>query len=265
MSEIAILAGLLLVAFVLAPVMTNRFFFDRSRIYLAGHQLSLLLLALAFFLNVRWLFLAWPLFCVFGFLLYLRRDFKSLFSVRGLAIGIPFVFSLISATWFTAGIFDLQLLGYNTTWSFYAAIHGSYIGWIFVGCLAFLAKRKSTDKIYLSGCYFAFLCFLLVAFGIDGTRYIKPVGVIGLSLITILLIGRYAFGLTKENRLSVNLASLSLVSVVLSMALALLNHFWADFPKMAYGVPVMVITHGILNSLLALPCFFLAINLEQRS
>ncbi len=151
---------------------------------------------------------------------------------------------------------DLHLLGYNRTWSFYAAIHGSFLGWMFVGCLAFLSKRIDSSKLYLSGCYLTFIFFLFVAFGIDGTPYIKPIGVIGFSFIVPLFIGLYAFSLTKENRISRYLAALSFCSIVVSMALALLNEFWVGAPRMAFGIPIMVGAHGFLNAIVTIPCFF---------
>jgi hypothetical protein len=264
MTEIFILSFFLFLAFALAPLVTNSFFINGSKIYSDSHKLAVIVLICGALLNLKHLILVWPLFCVFGFLLYLKNEYKCIVSAKGLATCIPFVFSLISSVWFVAGVFDLQLLGYSREWSFYAALHGSFIGWIFVGCLVFLSKRKNSSQIYLWGCYVSFLLFLFVAFGIDGVPYIKRIGVIGFSIITPFLIGHYALNLKKENKLSIAFATVSLFSIILSLALAVLNEFLPGFPKVAYGFPVMVITHGLMNACFAIPFFFFAIKTEEN-
>lgn len=264
MNEILILNSFLFVACVLAPLMTNSFFLKDSRVYADGHKTFLLILLCGTLVDFKYASVVWPLFCAWGFLLYLKREVKFVFSSLGVATCIPFVFSLISATWFIAGTYDLHLLGYPKNWSFYAAIHGGFIGWIFVGCLAFLAKRENLSKIYLIGCYLCLFLFLLIAFGIDGIPYIKRIGVIGLSLLIPLLIGHYIFNLRKDNTHSRILSSVSLFSIFLSMTLAILNEFWLEFPKVIGGIPTMVLIHGSLNALLAVPSFFLAIKMEKN-
>jgi predicted DCC family thiol-disulfide oxidoreductase YuxK len=269
MTEIILLYLFLSVAFVLAPLMTNRFFLNNSRIYSDAHRIALIVLLFSAFLNLNYLASVWPLFCAFGFLLYLKREYRFIFSAKGLASSIPFVFSLISSAWFFAGANDLHLLGYNKVWSFYAALHGSFLGWMFVGCLAFLSRRPTSNKLFLWGCYLSFVFFLFVAFGIDGIPHIKRIGVIGFSLIVPLLIGLYAFSLKKESRLSRYLSAISLLSIIAAMILAVLNEFWAAAPRVAFGIPLMVLAHGFINAILTVPCFYLAIRLEgderQRS
>lgn len=217
MTELILLNFFLGVAFVLAPLMTNRFFLNSSRIYAAAHKVALVVLFIGVVLNLNVLAAIWPLFCIFGFLLFLKKDGFHV-SIRRVADWIPFLFSLISATWFFAGVNDLHLLGYNRAWSFYAALHGIFLGWMFVGCIAFLSRRQGSSQLYLWGCYLSFILFLCVAFGIDGTPYIKRIGVIGFSLIVPLLIGLYAFSLKNESRRSRYLATLSLLSIIASMA-----------------------------------------------
>ena len=158
----------------------------------------------------------------------------------------------------------MHLLRYNKTWSFYAALHGSFLGWMFVGCLAFLSKRPTSSKLFLWGCYLSFIFFLFVALGIDGVPYIKRIGVIGFSLILPFLIGLYAYNLKNENRRSRYLSLVSLVSIIVSMALAVLNEFWVAAPRVAFGLPVMVFAHGFMNAILTVPCFYLAIQLEDN-
>lgn len=256
MTGIFLLNCFLFFGFVLAPLMTNNFFLDRSKAYSYGHKLSLIVLLCSALLNLNYAAIIWPLFCAYGFFLYLKNERKSVFSLKGLAGCISFIFSLIASAWFVAGTFDFYLLGYSKAWSFYAALHGIFLGWIFVGCLAFLSKRKTQKNIYLLGCYLSFLLFLLVAFGIDGVPYIKRIGVVGFSLMMPFLIGYYAFNLKKENKLSIFLSFISLFSIILSMTLAVLNEFWAGFPRVVFNIPVMVLTHGLMNALFTVPCFF---------
>jgi hypothetical protein len=263
MTELEFLYSFLGLAVVLAPLMTNRFFLKDSKAYSVAHRISLLVLLTAALLNQPSLVFIWPLFCAFGFFLHLKNEQRMIFSAVGIAGCIPFVFSLISSVWLVAGANDLRLLGYDPAWSYYAALHGSYLGWILTGCLAFLSRRDRSDRVDLWGCYSCFVLFLLVAFGIDGVPWIKRIGVVGLSALLPFLIGRYAFTRGRGNRRSVFLARLSLCSIVFSMALAILNEFWAAAPRVAFGVPVMVFTHGLVNALFTIPSFLLALFLEE--
>lgn len=265
MTELTLLYVLLTVAFVLAPRMTRAFFLNRSKFYSGAHLLALVVLLAGALLGIEVLAAAWPLFCVLGFVLFLNNERRHVLSLRGIATCIPFVFSLIASTWFFAAVHDLHLLGYNTTWSLYAALHGSFLGWMFVGCLAFLSRRPGASAVYLWGCYLCLVLFLLVAFGIDGAAHLKPIGVIGLSGLVPWMIGTYAFGLrhSPNSRASLSLAVLSLLSILASMTLAVLNEFWPAAPRVALGLPVMVIAHGFLNAVITVPCFYFAIRLER--
>lgn len=276
-TEQFLLGGLLLVAALFAPLMTNNFFLKQSRSYSMLHFIAVATVAIGVFTGFTILSVVWLLFCLVGVGLHLKNDFSQLFSLKSssseiatrlapaIARGLPFVFSLISAVWFVAGSLDLKLLGYNPTWSFYAALHGSFLGWLFVGCLAFLTKRNRANPAYLYGSFLIFVLFLMVALGIDGVPYLKRIGAIGLSVAVPGLIGLYTFSLDKRNRASRRLASLSLVSILFSMTLALLNEFWIISPKQIFGLPVMVLAHGLLNAVVAVPCFYLAIRFERST
>jgi predicted DCC family thiol-disulfide oxidoreductase YuxK len=263
MTELIFLNSFLVVGFVLAPLMTKEFFLRDSRVYSDAHKISLLILLMGAALNLSYLAVVWPLFCAFGFFLYLKKSYRFIFSIEGFARCIPFVFSLISSVWFASGVMDLHLLGYDRTWSFYAALHGAFLGWMFVGCLAFLSGRTQSGKVYLWGCYLCLVFFLLVAFGIDGIPYVKRIGVVGFSVMVPVLIGRYAINLKNGNKLSFFWAALSFFSIVGSMSLAILNEFWPVIPRIVFGIPVMVLVHGLLNAVFAVPCFFLAIRVER--
>lgn len=242
--------------------MTNKFFLNNSSIYSDAHKISLFILLTSTILRFNYLSVVWVGFCFFGFFLYLKKENKLIFSINGLVGCIPFIFSLISSVWFVAGVNDLQLLGYNRTWSFYAALHGSFLGWILIGCLAFLSRRANSSKFNLWGCFFCFTFFLLVAFGIDGLPYAKRIGVVGFSLVVPFLLAHYAFNVKNQNKTSFYWATLSLFSIAVTMTLAVLNEFWAATPRIAFGIPIMVLVHGFMNALLTVPCFFLAISIE---
>lgn len=251
------------IAFVLAPLMTNRFFLNNSRTYSDAHKVALILLLIGSALSVNYFAIVWPAFCIFGFFLYLTKQERLIFLTSNAANFIPFLFSLISATWFFSGVNDLHLLGYNQAWSFYAALHGSFLGWLFVGCIAFLSKKPNANRLYLFGCYISLILFLCVAFGIDGIPYIKRIGVVGLSFMVPVLIGIYAFNLKEIQRHSKFLSILSLCAIIASMALAILNEFWLSAPRVAFGIPIMVLAHGFLNAVVTIPCFYLAIRFED--
>lgn len=263
MSEIALLSLLLAFAFLLGPWMTNQFYLNASKLYFRIHILSLVLMIFGFFLDESRLFAAWPAFCLIGFLIFLNQERAKLISPWGVAACITFVFSLISAVWFFAGSNGLHLLGYNQTWSFYAALHSSYLGWLFVGCMAYLAAQRGASKIYLYSCFLVLFCFLLVAFGINGIPHIKRIGVIALSILIPVVIGFHAWNSKAANRVSRIMSLLSFISICGAMLMAILYEFWPSSPRALLGLPIMVVTHGILNALVTLPCFFLAIRMER--
>lgn len=264
MSEIIFLKIFLFIGFIVAPLMTNAFFLQNSKNYAQGHKISIIILLFAVLFQIHSLIIVWPLFCIYGFFSYLRRQGKVTFLSNDIVVYIPFIFSLISATWFFAGANDLFFLGYNQNWSFYAALHGNFLGWIFTGCLAFLANRENSNSIYLWGSYLTFIFFLFVAFGINGLLFLKSIGLLALTLIVPVLIGHYFLKLKKDNQLSRAFALISLCSIAVSMSLALLNEFWNEMPKFIWGISFMVLTHGLLNAVVTVPLFFLAIHNEKK-
>lgn len=259
-NELSLIYLFISVAFLLAPRMTAHFFLNHSQVYIRFHILALSLLILGGILDLTWMAAIWPMFCVFGFILYLRQERWNIFSTLGLACCIPFVFSLISSVWFFSGANDLKLLGYNKTWSYYATLHGSMIGWLFVGCLAYISKGEKPPRANLIGCYLCFFLFLLVAFGINGVPYFKSVGVVGFTILIPSLIWNFTFNFKKERELSKYFALASLLSIIVSMSLAFLYEFWQGLPKLAFGMPLMTLTHGTINAILTVPCFYFAIR-----
>ena len=262
--ELNYLYVLLFVAFVLAPLSTNSLFLHNAKSYQIGHATAFLFVFLGLVSGINLFFVAWLLFCCFGFFLYTRQERTALLSVQGIATFIPFVFSIIASVWLVAGTNDLQLLGYNKHWSFYAALHGNYLGWMFLGCLASLSKtRKTIRSLFSAGCYICLILFLLVAFGIDGIPYVKRIGVIGLTIVVPFFI--LLFLRTTRDRLSMSLAILSLLGIFFTLSLAVINEFWVLQPQSFLGARSMVSLHGMVNGLIVLPSFCLAVWREKRA
>ncbi|MBK6696550.1 MAG: hypothetical protein IPG50_30825 [Myxococcales bacterium] len=189
MSELTLLRVLLLLAMAMGPLGTHRFFFaEQSRLRVGAHVLALACAALGLFLDAPVLCGAWLLFCAGSFALFLgerasREGAAALRSPDVLAASVPFLFSNIAAVWLVGGANDLRILGYGTAFSYYAALHGNVLGWILVGALAGLAQRGGPERrVYLASVLVCLVSFLLLAFGIDQLRALKPLGVVGLSL-----------------------------------------------------------------------------------
>jgi len=262
--EHRVLDVLVLVAYVLAPRMTAQFFLNTDRRYVIAHAVALVAVVVALF-GVAVAAPLWGIFCVGGFALHLQRSRASLLSLTGAASCVPFAFSIISAIWFVAGTNDLHLLGYNRAWSFYAVLHGSILGWLFLGSVAHLAVRHgqggrpTSSTAHAIACLASFLLFLCVAFGIDGVPYIKRLGVVGFAVVVPAVIGAFAFTARGAARWW---ALMSFAGIVASMALALANEFWVAFPRVLAGMPTMVLAHGALNALVVVPCFFFAVRVD---
>lgn len=264
LGEATILHILLLLGFCLAPLMTNKFFLNNSKLYLKVYEVCIIILFISLVFKLNYAVFIWPLFCAFGLALYLYSIKNNIFLINNLIKTIPFVFSIISSVWFVSAVNNLHLLGYNKEWSFYAALHGCFLGWMFIGCLVVISAKEKLKNIYQILSFLCLVLFLFVAFGINGVSHLKGIGVVGFSLIIPFAIGLYIRNLKKENGLSIKLSLISLVSIVLSMTLALMNEFWSEFPKVIFGISTMTLTHGLLNAVLVLPLFMLAIMAEHE-
>ena len=138
------------------------------------------------------------------------------------------------------------------------------IGWIVIGTLAALADRDSPQRgIYLTSVLVCLVSFLLLAFGIDQLRALKPIGVIGLSIA--LPISQLAFlrSVWSRNRLAFILGCVSFAGLVFTMVLAWRNEVSPVFQAVA-GIRGMVSIHGVLNTVVVAPCFLLAVSLDAR-
>lgn len=260
MSELQLLQLLLLVSMAVGPFGTH-LFLERSRLHTAAHVAALGCAAVGLFASLPLLCVAWLLFCAARFALFLRARAR-----HTLAASVPFVFSNIAAVWLVAGANDLHLLGYGVHFSYYAALHGNVLGWILIGALASLANDDTEPRrtIYLVAVLVALLSFLLIAFGIDRLRDLKPIGVVGLSIAIPLAQLTFLRSIWSHSRVAFALACISLAGFATTMLLAWRNELAMPVLPPVAGVNVMVSVHGVLNALVVAPCFLLAVLLGAR-
>ncbi len=154
--------------------------------------------------------------------------------------------------------------------------HSSFFKWGKAHCSKLMVKVFANHFLYSELVTFSIVQFVFSVNHIGHRGFIFPdtqggerierrIGVVGLSCAVPFLIGIYAFNLKRGHKVSFLFAMLSLCSIVISMTLAILNEFWTGFPRFAFGIPIMVLAHGLMNSIFAIPCFFLAIRFEPGS
>ncbi|TGN20616.1 hypothetical protein EHS15_03225 [Leptospira idonii] len=265
MNENSLLFSVLAFGYAIAPLFSNRFFLKNSKTYFGLHLISYFLLILAIFFGMPQLNIVWIFFCGFGLILFYKTH-RTILLQNYTWIGLfPFGFSLLSSVWFFCGTNQCYLLGYTETWSYYAAIHGCFIGWLFLSGIAHLSQNDKESIAYpiLSLCIV--ILFLLIAFGIHGNPILKKIGVIGYSLLfpSSLLYSKRSF--KKQNSSFKLLIECSLFFLCFSLLLALLNEFYIGFPKSFDGWPIMVILHGIINAIVVIPCFLGSLLFEEKT
>ena len=260
--ELKYLYTSLIFSLVLSPIMTSSFFLKDKKGYKLFHIVALVVVAISIIIKEPRLIIIWPVFNLYGLLLHFKNSYKKLLSFKTLATFIPFVFSMVASVWFVAGSNDLYLLGYNINWSFYAALHGNFLGWMFLGCIAFLSIRSEKfNDLYTLGCYICFISFLLIAFGIDGVPYIKGIGVVALTVLIPSFIALYS--LTTKQKSSKYLSLLSLACVLITMGFAVINEFGSVTPELFLDARSMVTIHGIINAFVVIPLFFFGIKCDR--
>jgi hypothetical protein len=265
-EELSYLNFLLAIGLIVGPMMTRKFFLGNSRIYGFAHLIAFLVVAVGFTLSMHELYFAWNIFCLFGFIIFLRKNFSNLFNLKNLAECISFVFSIIASIWLFSGANDLFLLGYNREWSYYAALHGNYLGWMLIGSFIIISRSfQGRIKSFYLTCSFVFLfLFLLIAFGIDGVPYIKRIGAMGVVCLAPLLIGYYTISLWRIRKFSFYLSAISFISILFTVFLAASNEIGFLSPTVFLNVPSMVSLHGLINGVIAIPSLYLALHFDGR-
>lgn len=259
-AELHFLHLLLIAAMLIGPLVTSRFFLEPSKLHDILHVIALSLTTAGLLFDLPLLSFAWLLFCLFGFVLFLRRRFALLFSMYELAKCVPFVFSIVAATWLVSGANGFGLLGYGKTFSYYASLHGHFLGWIIVGGIAFLANEADRfNRFYLVAVFVCLASFLLIAFGIDGVAVIKPIGVLGLTVMIAASQVLFLITAKKNSPLAFALGVVSLLGFVLTITLAWQNELGTPSMTALFGTRTMVSLHGVVNGFVVAPCFFLAL------
>nr|WP_232374086.1 YndJ family transporter [Leptospira chreensis] len=259
MNENSLLLAVLTFGYGLAPFFTNRFFLKNSKIYSVFHFISFLLILLAIFFRIPKLTVVWPIFCGLGLVLFCKiqkTNFKQLQTWIGF---LPFGFSLLSSLWFYCGQNECHLLGYNETWSYYAAIHGCFIGWLFLSGIISVSNHPEGSKKTLIESLGIVILFLLIALGIYGNPILKKIAVVGFSFLVPYTLWVATKEIRNQNRVSLILANCSRLFLCFTFLLALVHEFYIGFPKFIYGYPLMVILHGGINAFLVIPCFLFSL------
>lgn len=258
LEEASLLKLYLSVAFIAAPQVTNSFFI-RSKLLSIVHLTVAVIVIFAIYSDQKALSYCWPIFCLIHLVFYFKLGTKS--KTTNL---IPFFFSFVASIWVIAGTNNYYLLGYDQNWSYYAALHGHFLGWIFFGCLAFLEQNSQRFKgFYRTATYIGVALFLLVAFGINGIPIIKAIGAIGLCILIPTTVA--LFCIESKNSMAKILGQTTFALVLTSMTLAFLKEL-ALLPYIELlGARLMVSLHGLINSIFVPILFFLAIRLELKN
>jgi hypothetical protein len=273
MSELDLLRALLLLSMALGPLGTHRHFSSHlpsplRRLSVGAYLAALGCAAAGLFVPAPMLCGAWLLFCAgsFGvFVLSKGLGSKGLRSPRTLAACVPFLFSNVAAVWLVSGANDLRLLGYGTHFSFYAALHGNVLGWIVIGALAVLVDGGETQREpYLLAVFVCFVSFLLIALGIDQLRWLKPIGVLGLSVALPLSQVAFLRGVWGRSRAAFALGAVSSLGLLFTMVLAWGNEVAVRVMDDVLGIRAIVSVHGVLNAVVVAPSFLLAVSLSRR-
>jgi hypothetical protein len=266
MTELDLLRALLLISLALAPLGTHRLLLPPSTWAAPAHAAAWCCAAVGLFSSLPALCGVWLLYCVASLGHFLWDRGGRLRSAHELAGCVPFVFSIIASIWTVAGANDLRLLGYGATFSYYAALHGNVLGWMLLGPLAVLAQRDLPQrKVYLAAVLVSFGSFLLVAIGIDGQPALKPLGVLGISIV--LPIAQLVFlGQSWTScRAAFFLACASLLGLATTLVFAWQHELGLLSLTETLGVRPMVSVHGLVNGVVVAPSFLLAVALETRA
>lgn len=283
MTELLLLKFLLMISLGVGPLATSRLL-PISRRFAAFHVGALALVCVSLFSRLSWLSAAWLLFVLLRIATAARYNVapsRNTPSTKRELAGnllslVPFVFSVIAAVWLVAGTCDLRLLGYDPTFSYYAALHGNVLGWIVTGAVSTLAASPGRFRLVYQGAVLTTLVsFLLVAFGIDVLSSLKPIGTFGITAALIVALSTFLIEARARRRAFV-LAWLSLLSLLFTLALAWRHEFGAlgeqagarvlaVIPTYVGGVRSMVAVHGVMNTLVTGPALAAAVLIARRS
>jgi len=260
-KEIHTLNMLLIAAITLAPWVTERFLLKCSKQFNPLYLIACAITTASIIFDVSTLSVAWLFFCLAGFGRFLRQNLRPP-SMLQVVQSVPFIFSIVGALWLVSGSNGLGLLGYDQTFSYYAALHSTVLGWTMIGCMAALATHAERfNHIYSTAVLVSLGAFFIIAIGIDQAPVIKPIGVAGVTL----MVGLSQMLMLHECRSS-KLASffgwISALGFLYTITLAWQHELGIISELTPLGVRPMVSLHGIINGLLVAPCMFLALHVR---
>lgn len=268
MFELTLLRALLLTSMAIAPLGTHYMLWPKpSRWRLAAHAGALACAAIGVFAASVFC-VVWLGFCAASFALFVRARFASLRAIAsvdaaGLAVCVPFLFSNVAAVWLVGGSNDLHILGYDIYFSYYAALHGTVLGWMVLGAIAILVDRDPPRRrIYIAATGVALVSFLLIAFGIDQLRALKPVGVTGISIAIPIAQLAFLRGAWARNRAAFAAGCVSFVGFIFTIVLAWRNELGLPVGSAITGIRGIVSVHGALNAFVVAPAFLLAVAIS---
>ncbi len=263
MTELVLLRLLVLVSVAVAPL-SRRLLGPPPRGWSVAHALGIGLVAAALVGPLPQLAYGWLVFCVGGALMFAVEHGAALRTASRrtattFAAGVPLAFGVIAATWIAGATNDLRILGYGPHFSFYAALHGNVLGWTLLGGVAALAQRAGRfQRVHLATVFLGFASFLLVALGIDRLAWLKPLGVLGLTLALPLSMLAFLID-ARGNRAAFALGALAFGALVLTLALAWLNELGSLSVEPLGGIRAMVWLHGLVNGLVVGPAWLGAV------
>ena len=275
----------LLVAFILGPIMTQVFIFKGKspKSYAFTHKIVIAILILGELSHLRFLSLVWPIFCVYGLILLLRLNglsicshpltlisntFDLLLNPHALLELIALGFSIGGSLWFLGGVFNFDLLDYDSFWCYLTALHFNFLGWLLIGCLSYLSRTYNGmhSKVFLAGGFLITGFFMLVAMGFHGVPYVKLLAVPGLSLVVPSLLLWHFINTFKQSSIYVSIfVGISVLANLLSMILAFAYEFSIPILGNSYNIHNMVPTHGLLNAIVVIPALLISLFLMKKT
>lgn len=265
LGKIEYLSIILCFGYTISPLVCNHFFLENSKLYKQFYYVALVSVFLSIGGYLPQLSFIWLFYCGFGLHLYINIHKKKRFINKHWLGLLPFLFSLISATWFVSGTNDFQLLGYDKTWSFYASIHGCFIGWLYLSGICYLAIKHR--NLVLPTVFVGFISslFLVIAIGIDQWGGLKKFGVIG-YLILFPVIILYILNVLKPKLLfSKFLYLIHFISILFSLSIALGKELALFDLDQINSEFMMHFLHGGINAIVVIPSFLMAILNEEKN
>ena len=255
-----------LLSAILAPIMTNPFFLNHSSSYKKAHIFTVIIIVLSFIFHFKFGYISWPIFCLYGVYLRIKGFYSNTPKKDFLVSLIPFVFSLIGATWFIAAVFDLYLLGYDQAWSSVALMHSNFLGWLLTGCIAYLSTKatRGRSQVYRLSSYLLLISFIFIALGIYLDLFIKSIGIFILILAALVSFTLHAYDLRKDRNISSSLSIASLSTLIVTLGLAIINEYAFSLPELHRNFLFMIRGHGLINALIVIPSFYYSIRLNRK-